>query len=146
MINKIKKHFILTLVIACIPYFIYYVTLFTNGLLDEFMPMAVTWTVILVLALCFNLILYKKISKALAKKDYGEIFFPSRRFFILAVCLSSFGIAGYLRNLRGIPENINAALALFIFIAIILVFCFLIAFQRIFIEKYISDLQNKELN
>ena len=94
----------------------------------------------------FRSLLRRVTLKALAQENYSKMFLLSKGFFSMVVCISTFGIVGCMQTFRNVHEHTNAVAALFIFLAINLIFCAFIAIQRVYIEKCISDLQREDSN
>lgn len=144
--NKVKHHLSTTIVVVSLPYLVYYILLFKNKLLQELWPTTLLWTITLIVALSLSIILRRVTLKALAQENYSKMFLLSKGFFSMVVCISTFGIVGCMQIFRNVHEHTNAVAALFIFLAINLVFCAFIAIQRVYIEKCISDLQREDGN
>ena len=136
--NKVKNHLSITIAVVSLPYLVYYILLFKNKLLQELWPTTLLWTISL------SILLRKATLKVLAKENYSKMFLLSKGFFSIVVCISTFGIVGCMQTFRNVHEHTNAVAALFIFLAINLVFCAFIAIQRVYIEKCISDLQRED--
>lgn len=144
--NKVKHHLSTTIAVVSLPYLVYYILLFKNKLLQELWPTTLLWTITLIVALGLSIILRRVTLKALAQENYSKMFLLSKGFFSMVVFISTFGVVGCMQTLRNVHEHTNAVAALFIFLAINLVFCAFIAIQRIYIEKCISDLQREDGN
>lgn len=144
--NKIKQRLSITIAVVSLPYLVYYILLFKNKLLQELWPTTLLWTITLTVTFSLSILLRKATLKALAKENYSKMFLLSKGFFSIVVCISTFGIVGCMQTFRNVHEHTNAVAALFIFLAINLVFCAFIAIQRVYIEKYISDLQREDSN
>lgn len=144
--NKVKHHLSTTIAVVNLSYLVYYILLFKNKLLQELWPTTLLWTITLIVILSLNIILHRVILKALAQENYSKMFLLSKGFFSMVVCISTFGIVGCMQTFRNVHEHTNAVAALFIFLAINLVFCVFIAIQRVYIEKCISDLQREDSN
>lgn len=144
--NKIKHHLSATIAVVSIPYLVYYIFLFKNKLLQELWSTTLLWTITLIVIFSLSIILRRVTLKALAQENYSKMFLLSKGFFSTVVCINTFGIVGCLQTFRNVHEHTNAVAALFIFLAINLVFCAFIAVQRIYIEKCISDLQRGNSN
>ena len=140
--NKVKNHLSLntTIAVVSLPYLVYYILLFKNKLLQELWPTPLLWTITLTVTFSLSILLRKATLKVLAKENYSKMFLLSKGFFSIVVCISTFGIVGCMQTFRNVHEHTNAVAALFIFLAINLVFCAFIAIQRVYIEKYINDL------
>lgn len=144
--NKVKHHLSTTIAVVSLPYLVYYILLFKNKLLQELWPTALLLTITLIITLSLSILLRRVTLKVLAKENYSKMFLLSKGFFSIVVCISTFGIVGCMQTFRNVHEHTNAVAALFIFLAINLVFCAFIAIQRIYIEKCISDLQREDSN
>ena len=142
--NKIKQRLSTTIAVVSLPYLVYYILLFKNKLLQELWPTTLLWTITLIITLSLSILLRKAIIKALAKENYSKMFLLSKGFFSMVVCISTFGIVECMQTFRNVHEHTNVVAALFIFLAINLVFCAFIAIQRVYIEKCISDLQRED--
>ena len=143
--NKVKNHLSITIAVVSLPYLVYYILLFKNKLLQELWPTTLLWTITLIM-LSLSILLRRATLKALAQENYSKMFLLSKGFFSIVVCISTFGIVGCMQTFRNVHEHTNAIVALFIFLAINLVFCAFIAIQRVYIEKCISDLQREDCN
>lgn len=144
--NKIKQRLSITIAVVSLPYLVYYILLFKNKLLQELWPTPLLWTITLTVTFSLSILLRKATLKALAKENYSKMFLLFKGFFSIVVCISTFGIVGCMQTFRNVHEHTNAVAALFIFLAINLVFCAFIAIQRVYIEKCISDLQREDGN
>lgn len=142
--NKVKHHLSTTIAVVSLPYLVYYILLFKNKLLQELWPTALLLTITLIITLSLSILLRRVTLKVLAQENYSKMFLLSKGFFSMVVCISTFGIVGCMQTFRNVHEHTNAVAALFIFLAINLVFCAFIAIQRIYIEKCISDLQRED--
>ena len=146
--NKVKHHLSTTIAVVSLPYLVYYILLFKNKLLQELWPTTLLWTITLTVTFSLSILLRKATLKVLAKENYSKMFLLSKGFFSIVVsivvCISTFGIVGCMQIFRNVHEHTNAVAALFIFLAINLVFCAFIAIQRVYIEKCISDLQRED--
>lgn len=142
--NKIKQRLNTTIAVVSLPYLVYYILLFKNKLLQELWPTTLLLTITLIITLSLSILLRRVTLKALAQENYSKMFLLSKGFFSMVVCISTFGIVGCMQTFRNVHEYTNAAAALFIFLAINLIFCAFIAIQRIYIEKCISDLQRED--
>ena len=146
--NKIKQRLNTTIAVVSLPYLVYYILLFKNKLLQELWPTPLLWTITLTVTFSLSILLRKATLKALAKENYSKMFLLFNGFFSIVVsivvCISTFGIVGCMQTFRNVHEHTNAVAALFIFLAINLVFCAFIAIQRVYIEKCISDLQRED--
>ena len=128
--NKVKNHLSITIAVVSLPYLVYYILLFKNKLLQELWPTTLLWTITLTVTFSLSILLRKATLKVLAKENYSKMFLLSKGFFSIVVW--------------NVHEHTNAVAALFIFLAINLVFCAFIAIQRVYIEKCISDLQRED--
>lgn len=144
--NKIKQRLSITIAVVSLPYLVYYILLFKNKLLQELWPTTLLWTITLIIMLSLSILLRRATLKALAQENYSKMFLMSKGFFSIVVCISTFGIVWCMQTFRNVHEHTNAIVALFIFLAINLVFCAFIAIQRVYIEKCISDLQREDCN
>lgn len=144
--NKVKHHLSTTIAVVSLPYLVYYILLFKNKLLQELWPTTLLWTITLIITLSLSILLRRVTIKALAQENYSKMFLLPKGFFSMVVCISTFGIVGCIQTFRNVHEHTNAIAALFIFLAINLVFCAFIAIQRVYMEKCISDLQREDGN